>query len=441
MSTFRLPVSCLLACMVAGCSMFKEDKPVAEGERIAILTNETIVKPDVAPNTVKIVLPQPHRNAEWSQRGGHASHLVGHLESGNELKGAWESSFGEGSSKRDFLISTPVISDQAAFTIDAEGKVSAKHLDSGETIWERKVKPINHSDKNIAIKGAGIAVSYDKVYVTTGFGGVFALDVKTGNPVWFYEADNPIRISPTVDGNMVFVQTIANKLIVLDASTGDELWHYASEAEETTMVGGASPAFDVDQDLLIAAFSNGELRAFKASTGSPLWVDWLYSSRKSTPLATINTIRANPVIAGNAVFAAGQSNLLTAIDIRTGNRVWQKDLTLTDQPWVSGNYLFAVANNSDLIAMENATGRIIWSTKIPLGAEDDDKRGAFISGPILIDNRLLVTTSTGYAFAVSPYTGKIMSYVDLETPMETAPIVADGIVLLTTSDAEIYAYK
>lgn len=441
MSTFRLSVSCLLACMVAGCSLFKEDKPIAEGERIAVLTNETIVKPDVAPDTFKIVLPQPHRNAEWSQRGGHASHLVGHLESGNELKGAWESSFGKGSSKRDFLISTPVISDQTAFMIDAEGKVSAKHLDSGETIWERKVKPINHSDKNIAIKGAGIAVAYDKVYVTTGFGGVFALDKKTGNPVWFYEADNPIRISPTVDGDMVFVQTIANKLIVLDASTGDELWHYASEAEETTMVGGASPAFDADQDLLVAAFSNGELRAFKASTGSPLWVDWLYSSRKSTPLATINTIRANPVIAGNAVFAAGQSNLLTAIDIRTGNRVWQKDLTLTDQPWVSGNYLFAVANNSDLIAMENATGRILWSTKIPLGAEDDDKRGAFISGPILIDNRLLVTTSTGYAFAVSPYTGKIMSYVDLKTPMETAPIVADGIVLLTTSDAEVYAYK
>jgi len=158
-------------------------------------------------------------------------------------------------------------------------------------------------------------------------------------------------------------------------------------------------------------------------------------------LASINTIRANPVIAGNAVFAAGQSNLLTAIDIRTGNRVWQRDLTLVDQPWISGNYLFAVANNSDLIAMENATGRILWSTKIPLGAEDDDKTGAFISGPILIDNRLLVTTSTGYAFAVSPYTGKIMSYVNLETPIETAPIVADGIVLLTTNNAEVYAYQ
>ena len=86
-----------------------------------------------------------------------------------------------------------------------------------------------------------------------------------------------------------------------------------------------------------------------------------------------------------------------------------------------------------MIAIENATGRILWSTKIPLGAEDDDRTGAFISGPVLTDNRLLVTTSTGYAFAVSPYDGKILSYVDLETPIETVPVVADGVGVLPPS--------
>ncbi len=441
MNFYKNTLICGLAALTAGCSWFANDKPIAQGERISVLTNETIVKPDVARDTIKISLPEPHRNAAWSQNGGHPSHHVGHLESGTQLKGFWESSFGTGSSKRDFLISSPVVANKAVFTIDADAKVSAKRLDNGETIWERKVKPENRDDKDIAIKGAGIAVAYDKVYVTTGFGGVFALEMRTGAPVWYFGVENPIRIAPTVDNNIVFVQTIANELIALDATNGKKLWSYDSEIEGTTMVGGASPAYDIEQDLVVAAFSNGELRAFKATTGSPLWVDWLYSNRKSTPLATINTIRANPVIAGNVVFAAGQSNLLTAIDVRTGNRIWQRDLTLNNQPWVSGNYLFAVANNSDLIAIENTSGKIIWSTKIPLGAEDDDKAGAFISGPVLTDNRLLVTTSTGYAFAVSPYTGKIMSYVNLETPIETAPIVADGILLLTTNDAEIYAYK
>ena len=134
------------------------------------------------------------------------------------------------------------------------------------------------------------------------------LSSKTGNPVWYYETKNPIRIAPTVGGNMVLAQTIANELLAIDATTGKELWHYESEAEGTTLVGGANPAYDVEQDLIVAAFSNGELRAFKASTGSPLWADWLYSSKKSTPLASINTIKANPVIGKSLVFAAGHSN-------------------------------------------------------------------------------------------------------------------------------------
>ena len=437
----RVTVACTAVFLITGCSWFKSDKPIAEGERISVLTHETSVKPDVSIDSFKIKLPQAHSNEEWNQNGGNASHLMGHLKTDNELKGFWQSSFGTGSSKRDFLISSPVISHKVVFLIDAEGKVSAKRLDSGETIWERKVKPINRSDNTIAIKGAGIAVAYDKVYVTTGFGGVYALDMRTGEPQWYYEAQNPIRIAPTVGGQFVFVQTMANELIALNAQNGEELWHYGSEVESTTMVGGANPAFDEEQDLLIAAFSNGEIRAFKASTGSPLWADWLFSSRKSTPLATINTIKANPVIAGNTVFVAGQSNLLTAIDLRTGMRMWQRDLTVTNQPWISGDYLFAVANNSDLVAIENSTGRILWSTKIPLGGEDDDLLGASLSGPILTDDRLLVTTSTGYAFAVSPYTGKIMNYINLETPIESSPVTADGVILLTTSDAEVYAYK
>ena len=426
---------------LTGCGIWSKDKPKIEGDRISVLASENVIRPDVAKGTVKISLPKPVHNSEWSQNGGNSFHVGGHLETGNQLKGFWQNSFGQGNSKRDFLISTPVIAHKVVFTIDAEGLVSARRLDDGMAIWERKVKPTNKEDKNIAIKGAGIAIANNLVYVTTGFGGVYALDMKTGTPVWYYQAQNPIRISPTVGGNIVLAQTIANELLALDAVTGKELWHYASEAEATTFVGGANPAYDSEQDLIVAAFSNGELRAFKASTGSPLWADWLYSSKKSTPLASINSIKANPVIAGSVVFAAGNNGLLAAIDVRTGNRIWQRDLTVINQPWVAGDYLFIVAENSDLVAIEAKSGRIVWSTKIPLGAEDDDKSGAFISGPILTDNRLLVTTSTGYAFAVSPYTGKIMSYVNLETPIETAPIVADGITIITTNNAEMYAYK
>lgn len=430
-----------MALSLAACGLFSKDKPSVEGERISILDNETEIKPDYPRGSVKIALPRPTRNTEWTQKGGNASHNMGHLETGSQLRGFWESNFGTGSSKRDFLISSPVIAQQVIFAIDTDGVVSARLLSDGNVIWTRKLKPQNKDDKEISIKGAGLAVYNNMLYATTGFGSVFALDMKTGDPKWHYQAETPIRIAPTVDNNTVFVQTINNQLIALDAANGQELWHYESEDETTTLVGGANPAYDAEQDLLVAAFSNGELRAFKASTGSPLWADWLYASRQSGPMAAINTIKANPVIGHGLVFAVGHNNILTAIDSRTGNRVWQRDISSTNQPWLAGQYLFILANDRDLTAVEAETGKIVWSTKIPLGGEDDDKTGVFISGPVLTDNRLLVTTSSGYAFAVSPYTGRIMSYVALDDGIEAPAIVADGITVLTTNNADLFTYK
>ena len=162
---------------------------------------------------------------------------------------------------------------------------------------------------------------------------------------------------------------------------------------------------------------------------------------RTNSLANINSIKANPVIDGGTVYAVGHNDILVAIDVRTGTRIWERDIGSTNQPWVAGRMLFVLSNTNDLVALEAESGKIVWSTKIPLGTASDDKAGVFLSGPVLADNRLLVATSSGYAFAVSPYTGRIMSFVTLDDGVEISPVVADGITILTTNDADLIAYK
>lgn len=427
--------------LLASCGLFSKDKIKLDGDRISVLDTEVKLRPDYREGEVRIMLPRPVRNTSWTQSGGNSQHLMKHLETGNKLQGFWDTGFGAGNSHRDYLIAEPVIAYKVVFAIDADAIVSAYRLDSGKQIWKQRLKPLIREDKSIAIKGAGIAEYDRKIYATTGFGGVFALDMLTGKKLWFYNAQTPMRIAPTVNAGKVFVQTIDNTLIALDAANGNELWRYKSAMEQTTLVGGASPAYDPEKDLVVAAFSNGELRAFKASTGSPLWSDWLVSRTRSNSLANINAIKANPVIDREVVYAVGHNNILVAIDIRTGSRIWEREIGSTNQPWVAGKFMFVLSNDHDLLAIEAKSGKIVWNTKIPLGTDSDDKAGVFVTGPVLADNRLLVATSNGYAFAVSPYTGKIMSFVTLDDGVEVSPIVADGITVITTNDADLIAYK
>jgi len=52
-----------------------------------------------------------------------------------------------------------------------------------------------------------------------------------------------------------------------------------------------------------------------------------------------------------------------------------------------------------------------------------------------------VATSNGYVFAVSPYTGEILSYISIDDGVELAPIMAHGITLFTTKDADMLAFQ
>lgn len=438
---YKLAVLGAVALGMSGCGLFGKEPLDIDGERISVMREDSSLTPDYAPGELKLRLPRPYRNPRWSQNGGNAQHLMGHLEAGAKLKELWDSNFGSGTSKRDILIAAPVISNEVVFTIDAEAVVSAFRLDNGKRIWKKRLKPGNKEEKSSSLKGAGIAVYNQKVYATTGFGDVFCLNMRDGQKLWKASLETPIRIAPTVAANRVIVQSLDNTLAVLDAQDGKTLWKGQTEYEATTIVGGASPAYNTDMDVIIAAFSNGELRAFKASTGTPLWTDMLVSRKRTNSLAEITAIKANPVIDGDKVFAVGYNSVLAAIDLRTGSRIWEREMGSTNQPWVAGEYIFVLTNDFDLLALNKNNGKIVWNTAIPTGEDLNKKSGVFGSGPVLASNRLIVATSNGYIFAVSPYSGEIISYISASDDIAQSPVIADGIAIFTTSDADITAYK
>lgn len=437
-TTTVIAAGCLL---LAGCGLFGKDKLVIDGERIPVLESKEAIVPDYSAGDIKIALPAPYVNHSWTQTGGNASHSMGHLSSAEELQEKWSASFGDGNSSRDYLIAAPVMAGERVYTIDTEARVSAFDRKTGHKIWSRRVKPKIRMDKEVSLKGAGLAYDKGLVFAVTGFGGVFALNENDGGIKWSYFAKTPIRIAPVVGSGKVFIQTIDNVVIALNGKTGTEIWRYAAPSEETTVVGGAAPAYSAETDVLIAGFNNGELRAIKASTGSPLWGDYLVPNRRNNSLADINAIRANPVIAGDHVYAVGNNNLMAAIDLRSGQRLWEREIGSSNQPWVAGKYMFVMANNAALLAMDIDSGKIIWETKIPAGNDISDKVGVSYAGPLLTNNRLLVNTSNGYTFYISPYTGEILGFIQPGDGSALPSVAADGMVIITTNNADIIAYQ
>ena len=434
----KLVYGCIMATALAGCGMLEKEPLNIDGERVSVIRENNNIKPDA--RAIKIKLPKAKVNYSWTQKGLTSEHVGGHLRAGGNLDEIWNVSFGEGSSKRNVLIATPVSDGRFVYTIDAEGLIQSFDIENGEDIWERQLTPSNEMAEEASISGAGIAVYGDKLYATTGYGLVFALDKTDGSIVWQQDLKSPIRIAPTVNEDLVIVQTLDNGLYALNINSGDILWKDKLEEEATTMIGGAAPAYSPKKDLVVAAFSNGQIQAYKASTGTPLWSEWLVSSASTESMADITAVKANPIIDEDKVFAIGYNAPLVAIDIRTGAKIWQKEIAASSQPWLAGRFLFVLTTDGDLVAINKDDGKIVWNTIIPY-ANGDNKLGVFTSGPLLANDALLVASSIGKLFSISPYNGRIMGVADIEEGVETAPIMVDEILLLTTKEADLTAYK
>ena len=433
----RTAVAAMAVLCLAACG---KEKLVIDGTRVPVLDAPETIAADYMKGDIKISLPAPNRNYHWAQSGGNSQHNMGHIASNNELKKVWSSGFGVGNSKRDYLIAAPVVANKVVFAIDSDGVVSAYNQQDGHKLWKKRLKPQVREDKSSVLKGAGVGYDNGRLFATTGFGGVFALNPENGDILWKFYDKTPIRVAPTLGGKKIFVQTIENVVIALDQQSGKEVWRYSAQNEDTVLVGGASPAYDEELDILVVGFNNGEIRALKASTGSPLWGDYLLGGYRNNIMSEINAIRANPVIGNNMVFAAG-SDVLTAIDIISGQRLWEREFGSNNQPWLAGKVLYVLSDISHLLAIDTESGKIIWDTKVPAGEKVADAVGVSYAGPVLVNNRILVTTSNGYAFYVSPYTGEIMGFIKLDDGSAITPIVADGQVIITTTDAELLAYE
>ena len=97
---------------------------------------------------------------------------------------------------------------------------------------------------------------------------------------------------------------------------------------------------------------------------------------------------------------------------------------------------------SQLFCLTRKEGRIKWLTQLPHYEDPEDKSGViYWAGPVLVSDRLLLLSSNGHAASVSPYTGQILGQVDIPDGAFIAPVVANDMVYLLTSGAELVALK
>ena len=297
----------LTTLLLSGCETLfgQKAKDRLSGERQQVLLTFEDIKVDPQVSHVYVGLPDAINHHSWEMSGGNARHSMPPGLLNSKIQQVWHRDIGTGLGGfynvfdgRSFrLLNGPVSADNRVFTVDAEGTVSATHLQTGQELWRTETIPV--AERSQPFSG-GVVYDQHRVFVSTANAEVVALDAVKGTIVWRVSTTGPVRAAPTVKDGRVFVMTINNQLEVFEAVTGKLLWTHTGMMESAGLLGGPSPA--VHEGVVVVAYSSGEIFALRVENGYPLWSESLGQSQRLDSVSALTHIKARPIIDRNLVF-------------------------------------------------------------------------------------------------------------------------------------------
>ena len=343
---------------------------------------------------------------------------------------AWDVSVGSGIG--DFYSNLhPAYADSVVYAADRKGTVKAVNADDGKEVWS-----VNLAEKDgwfsrkPALLSGGLTVSGGHVYVGSEKAQVYALDAGDGSIVWQTTAAGEVLSRPTASDGLVLVHTSNGQLQALDENSGVVKWTVNLDMPALSLRGESAPA--VAYGAAIVGGDNGRVSAVLMQQGQLIWQQRISQATGTTEIDRLSDVDTTPVIVNGVVYALAYNGNLTALDLRSGQIMWKRELGSVNDFIVDGNRIYIVDQNDRILALTTDGGVTLWT--------QSDLLHRLLTAPALYNGSLVVGDSEGYMHWVNPEDGRFEAQQKVDSSgFLTEPVVADGKLLIQAKDGTVYA--
>jgi len=383
--------------------------------------------------------PPPQALAEWPQVRAGAEHHVAHVALGAGPDRVWSADIGAGNDRRHRIVSAPVVTGGRVFAMDARSHVTALSSD-GRVLWRADLTP--PGERNADATGGGLAAGGGRLFATTGFGTIVALDPETGNEIWVQDTDAGVSAPPAYRDGIVYAVSRDDQGWAVRAGDGRVLWTLAGTPSPSGFLGGAAPA--VTERLVLLPFASDVLVAALRRGGVQVWAAGMAGRRAGRVYAEFGDISGDPVIADGVVYAGTQAGRTVALDLAGGGRVWTIEEGAYSPVWVAGNSVFLVSDQGELLRVDRGSGAVLWRAGLPYFERENPRRRLAVHanyGPVLAGGRLIVVSDDGRLRAFDPADGALLGTLALGAGAAADPVVAGGTLYVITEDGRLSAFR
>ncbi|HAS0852557.1 outer membrane protein assembly factor BamB [Enterobacter cloacae complex sp. ECL405] len=343
---------------------------------------------------------------------------------------AWDVSVGNGIG--DFYSNLhPAYADSVVYAADRKGTVKAVNVDDGKEVWS-----VNLAEKDgwfsrkPALLSGGLTVAGGHVYVGSEKAQVYALNSSDGSIAWQTTVAGESLSRPVVSDGLVLIHTSNGQLQALNEADGLVKWTVNLDMPALSLRGESAPATAFG--AAIVGGDNGRVSAVLMQQGQMIWQQRISQATGSTEIDRLSDVDTTPVIVNGVVYALAYNGNLTALDLRSGQIMWKRELGSVNDFIVEGNRIYMVDQNDRLLALSTEGGVTLWT--------QSDLLHRLLTSPALYNGSLVVGDSEGYMHWIDPDNGRFVAQQKVDSSgFLTDPVVADGKLLIQAKDGTLYA--
>lgn len=274
-------------------------------------------------------------------------------------------------------------------------------------------------------------LSGQSIFVGSDSGILYAVDTRMGKQKWQFEADSSIASDPFLDGDAVYFSTKKGSLYSIDTETATLNWRFTSKAE-SLYVGGwdyfvSSPV--VAGDLVFFGSGDKRIRALSKKTGEELW---LFDAGA--------IVRSSPAVYKNVLYCGTMEGEMYALDIQSGKQVWKfktegnKNFPKGEilfRPLVHNNAVYFGARDAVFYALKAETGELLWKVR---------ENGPWYTKAAAFEGTIFAASSDGHFIqALDASTGDEKWKFFAEDLIFSQPSIHEGIIYFGSHDSYLYA--
>jgi outer membrane protein assembly factor BamB len=301
------------------------------------------------------------------------------------------------------VTTSPVVDGGKVIFGSRDGNVYALDQRSGETAWSYEARE-GVGASPVVVGGAVVGADYR--------GNVFCLEKKTGRVLWTRGLPAKVVSTPCVAGGEVLIGCTDGVGYCLSLETGRVLWRVKTGARIRGSAASANGRFYLPS-------YDGKVYALTQGSGAIRWEHEIGGPIASTPAAD-----ARRVVVG------GEGGVY-AIDAEAGRRLWRVRTAAPVRSFVllAEGCAYAGCNDGRLYCLDAATGEEIWKARTG---------EAVLSRPRLADEMIFVTSYDKSVYCLNAETGQMIDRFETSGPIFSSPAIDGDQVFFGNNEGEFY---